>query len=221
MSASRLSPSDEGDLEWFLWRTFISSSLGAMIDKARTESRDSVGKRVRPEPLWERDEQGRIVGQRQYTHVGARSSRGEPHTPEPCHLDTARHDRVGDRLRAVGRLSRPAAAALASYHGEAGARWAMRPQGRVWCLTPLCAVGERALAELAAERTRQGQLTSELQPAEQLAQEDAMQRLNPTDARGLMLRRLRDSAEELLSKARATWNIAGELDELEGVERSP
>jgi hypothetical protein len=209
--ADRINPGDAGELAWFLGRTFISSNFGAQLDTARVLARDSKGKATTAPPLWERDPQGRIIGQRQYVHLGARSSKGgEPSTPAPDHHEARRYDVVGDRLRAVGRLSPRAERVLRIYYGDEGARWAGQPLGRVWCLSSLTKTGNATLGELAEACRLTGRQTIG-DGAEQLAAEVKLDGLRAASERRRLARLVTGEAEALLREAGQAWNLARQL----------
>jgi hypothetical protein len=176
------------------------STMAAMLERAARVSRDSEGKRHKREPLWERDEQGRIIGQRQYTWAHVHERRSSEPSYEPTHVDLLSHATTGRRLRAVGRLSHLAFATLSAFYGDAGKHWAGRRQGQLWCLAPLTATGQAMLSELRARGRGEGR-----DQAATLADEDEAEQLHSIESRRATLRKIRDEAAALLSAACELW----------------
>jgi hypothetical protein len=212
--SARLTKQDEDDLTWFLGQVvFHRSTLGPQLERAEMLAFGSDGRKHRREALWERDDQGVVVGQRQ--RVYCRETRSSDGGYEPEHQDLLRYSRVSTRLQRVERISHHGYVVLTLHYGNAGQRWAGQEQGRIWCLTPLTFAGQRAVDELAAKRKREGQPVSPLQPVEQLAEEEAFNRTHPSEVRTRLVRRLLDGAERLLWDAHEAWNRAGWLEHLD------
>lgn len=193
--APRLSPKDEADLTYYLGQTtFGRSPMGGMLEAAANVYRDSEGHVVPRAESW-----------RHMAVKGGYEASGY----EPDDRELRTFARAARRLTMAREVSPLGHHVLSVYYGHPGARWAREPLGRVWSLTPLTHAGQGRVKVLTTRRRERGQPTSLLDAAEQLAEENALQRLQPTEERATLLRRLGNQAEELLREGRWAWFSAG------------
>lgn len=204
--SARMSDEDADDLRWYFGHTTHDRSpVGAQIERAKLIAYGSDGKMHKPFDPWIHDNEGRVIGTREM--VPCKETQTEAGGYEIDDVSTLRYVAVAARLAEVERLSPQAYRVLVHYYGQ-GDRWAEQEQGRTWSIVALTHIGHRWLRALATERERKNQPASPLQPAEQLANEHATQKLQPDEMRGAKLRLLIAAAETLLRDAHTVWNRA-------------
>jgi hypothetical protein len=175
---------------------FERSPFGYQLEKAERVYYDSAGKVV-----------PRVSDPWAYMKLGPAQHEGG-YEPDLSGLETS--GRVSRRLARLQRAEPRERQLLELLYGDQGEHWAGTPHGRSWALAPHTVSGRTWLEQLDLEHA--GRQRAALKPpAGRLAAEADAQRVNPTEARGLHLRRTRDAIDLLVRQVEGAWlRSAGE-----------
>lgn len=194
---ARISLKDESLITWYLGAgvsSFMHSTFGRTLDRAQIFRRNSNNKLI---PVPSGAEKWR------YIHVPHEDSHPS-YELDPVLLD--KFGRVSRRMLAVERADPFAARLIELWYGDNGARWASQPNpGRLMCLYPATQSGQTYL--------RNQPIVEGLRPDEQLANLELAQRMNPTEWRGSLLRRIRRQADMLRVRTWRAWNATSWEDD--------
>jgi hypothetical protein len=194
---ARISLPDESLITWYLGTgisSFMHSTFGRTLERAQIFRRNSNNKLI---PACHGD-----MGYR-YIHVPKEDTHPS-YELDPVILD--KFGRVSRRMLQVERNDALGARLIELWYGDAGARWAHQPNpGRLMCLYAATTSGQTYL--------RSQPVVEGLRPDEQLANLELAQRMNPTQWRESLLRRIRKQADGLRVRMWRAWNATGWEDE--------